>query len=83
MKPEDIQGCIIFPLMEKNSGNLAPSKAGSMCESWLPADAPDSEQGNKNNNPALHQLTLKLSHSFTQLMSRGSNESSIYGALFR
>lgn len=39
-------------------------------------------QSNKDNNPELHQLTFKLSHSFTQLMSRGSNESWIYGSLF-
>lgn len=39
-------------------------------------------QSNEDNNPELHQLTFKLSHSFTQLMSRGSNESWIYGSLF-
>lgn len=39
-------------------------------------------QSNKDNNPELHQLTFKLSHSFTQLMSRGSNESWIYGSVF-
>lgn len=56
--------------------------AGCVYESWLPADTLDAEQGSKNNHTELYQLTFKLSHSFTQLMSRGSNEYLIYDALF-
>lgn len=30
MKPEDTRGCVIFPLLEKSSGNLAPGSARDM-----------------------------------------------------
>lgn len=76
---KNTRGCRIFPLTKKKKKIVAICALAGQA---VCVNHGSLIQSNEDNNPELHQLTFKLSHSFTQLMSRGSNESWIYGSLF-